>query len=173
MKKHLYLYLFLLTALLLLFVFVNTKKDRKASELKIQNIENKLLEKEKAYQDTISQLRIEAIELAEFTLEDDSYAIEHLYNEGIDYKELINYVEDQIIDLNFGKEGNPLIPYAPMYGDKILINSMKMLNHKWVIADFSDGKYWGQVLVECTYNDDKTMSFKTKASFLYPVEVIE
>ena len=173
MKKHLYLYLFLLTALLLLFVFVNTKKDRKASELKIQNIEKKLLEKENAYQDTISKLRIEAIELAEFTLEDDSYAIEHLYNEGIDYKELINYVEDQVIDLNFGKEGNPLVPYAPMYGDKILINSMKMLNHKWVIADFSDGKYWGQVLIECTYNDDKTMDFNTKASFLYPVEVIE
>ncbi len=172
MKKHLYLYLFLLTALLLLFVFINTKKDRKASDLKIQKIEKRLKDKEIAYQDTISKLRIEAIELAEFTLEDDSYAIELLYKDGIDYKELVNYVEDQIIDLNFGKEGNPLIPYAPMYGDKILINSMKMLNHKWVIADFSDGKYWGQVLIECTYNEDKTMSFNTKASFLYPVEVI-
>jgi hypothetical protein len=156
-----------------LFVFVNTKKDIKAYETKISKIEKRLQKKEKAYNDTITKLRIEAIELGNFSLEEDAYAIEHLYNEGIDFKELIPYVHDQIIDLNFEKEGNPLVPYAPMYGDRIMINSMKMLNHKWIIADFSDGKYWGQVLIECSYNEDKTMSFNTKASFLYPVEVVE
>jgi hypothetical protein len=173
MKKQLFLYLFLLTALLLLFVFVNTKKDIKAYEKKIEKIENKQLNIKKAYNDTIENLRIEAIELGSFSLSEDSYAIDYLYNEGIDYKELIPHVQDQIIDLNLQKEGNPLVPYAPMYGDRIMINSMKMLNHKWVIADFTDGKYWGQVLIQCIYNEDKTMTFNTKASFLYPPDVIE
>jgi len=173
MKKQLFLYLFLLTALLLLFVFVNTKKDIKEYENKIEKIEKRLEEKENAYQDTIANLRIEAIELGDFSLMEDAYAIEHLYKEGIDFKELIPHVEDQLISLNLQEGGNPLVPYAAMYGDRIMINSMKMLNHKWIIADFSDGKYWGQVLIACTYNEDKTISFNTKESFLYPVDVIE
>jgi len=173
MKKQLFLYLFLLTALLLLFVFVNTKKDIKAYEDKITKIENRLEKKENAYQDTIANLRIEAIELGNFSLVEDAYAIEHLYKEGIDFKELIPHVEDQLISLNIEEGGNPLVPYAAMYGDRMMINSMKMLNHKWIIADFSDGKYWGQVLIACTYNEDKTISFNTKESFLYPIDVIE
>ena len=173
MKKQLFLYLFLLTALLLLFVFVNTKKDIKAYEDKIAKIENRLEEKANAYQDTIANLRIEAIELGNFSLVEDAYAIEHLYKEGVDFKELIPHVEDQLISLNIKEGGNPLVPYAAMHGDRMMINSMKMLNHKWIIADFSDGKYWGQVLIACTYNEDKTMSFNTKESFLYPIDVIE
>jgi len=173
MKKQLFLYLFLLTALLLLFVFVNTKKCMKAYEEQIIKIENSLEEKENSYQDTIANLRIEAIELGDFSLIEDAYAIEHLYKEGIDYKELIPHIEDQIIDLNFIKEGNPLVPYAAMHGDRMMINSMKMLNHRWIIADFTDGKYWGQLLIACTYNDDKTINFNTKESFLYPIDVIE
>ena len=173
MKKQLFLYLFLLTALLLLFVFVNTKKDMKAYEEKITKFENRFEEKENAYQDTITNLRIEAIELGDFSLIEDAYAIEHLYKEGIDFKELIPHIEDQIIDLNFNKEGNPLVPYAAMHGDRMMINSMKMLNHRWIIADFTDGKYWGQLLIACEYNDDKTINFNTKESFLYPIDVIE
>jgi len=173
MKKQLFLYLFLLTALLLLFIFVNTKKDMKAYEDRIEKIENRLEEKENAYQDTIANLRVEAIELGDFSLIEDAYAIEYLYNEGIDFKELIPHIEDQLIDLNFEKEGNPLVPYAAMNGGRIMINSMKMLNHRWIIADFTDGKYWGQILIRCTYNEDKTISFNTKDSFWYPIDVID
>jgi len=173
MKKQLFLYLFLLTALLLLFVFVNTKKDIKAYEVKVEKLENRLEEKVNAYQDTIANLRIEAIELGDFSLIEDAYAIEHLYKEGVDFKELIPHIEDQLISLNLEEGGNPLVPFAAMYGDRMMINSMKMLNHKWIIADFSDGKYWGQILIACTYNEDKTISFNTKESFLYPIDVIE
>ena len=30
-------------------------------------------------------------------------------------------------------------------GRKFLINKVKLLNHKWVIADFSDGTDWGEI----------------------------
>ncbi|MGB0896674.1 MAG: hydrolase [Flavobacteriaceae bacterium] len=173
MKKQLFLYLFLLTALMLLFVYVNTKREITSYEDKIEKLRSYNSEQENKFQDTIANLRIEAMELGKFSLKEDAYAIEHLYKEGIDYKELILHIEDQLISLNVEDNGNPLIPYAPMYGDKIMINSMKMLNHKWIIADFSDGKYWGQVFIACTYNDDKTISFNTEASFLYPLDVIE
>ncbi len=173
MKKQLFLYLFLLTALLLLFLFVNTKREMKMYEDKIEKLRVFNTDQDKKYQDTIADLRIEAMELGKFSLQEDAYAIEHLYKEGIDYKELIPHIQDQLISLNTQEGGNPLVPYAAMHGDRIMLNSIKMLNHKWVIADFTDGKYWGQIIVACTYNEDKTISFETKDSFLYPIDVVD
>ena len=173
MKKQLFLYLFLLTALLLLFLFVNTKREMKMYEDKIEKLRVFNTDQDKKYQDTIADLRIEAMELGKFSLQEDAYAIEHLYKEGIDYKELIPHIQDQLISLNTQEGGNPLVPYAAMHSDRIMLNSIKMLNHKWVVADFTDGKYWGQIIVACTYNEDKTISFETKDSFLYPIDVVE
>ncbi len=171
MKRQLFLYLFLLTALVLLFFVVNMKKELKHRDVKIEKLENRLTSKVQKYQDTIGQLRIDVMEKSSFSLADDPYAIEYLYKEGIDYKTLTQHIQDQLIDLNLKKGGNPLIPYDPMGGDRMMINSVKMLNHKWVIADFTDGKYWGQILIKVFYNDDKTISFELAESFLYPFDV--
>ena len=171
MKRQLYLYLFLLTALVLLFFVVNMKKELKHRDVKIEKLENRFTKKAQKYQDTIGDLRIEVMEKGQFSLSEDPYAIETLYNDNLDYKELQKHIQDQLIDLNFNKEGNPLIPYPAMGGERMMLNSIKMLNHKWVIADFTDGKYWGQVLIKVFYNDDKTISFKTIDSFLYPPNV--
>lgn len=173
MKKNVFTYLFIATLLALVFVIITTKNNQKDVEhsllLTIEQYENEII----AYQDSINTLKIENIVLAEFSLEDDAYAIEHLYKEGFDYKELMLHVEDEIISLNTGKEGNILVPYAAMYSDKMLVNSIKMLNHKWVIANFTDGKYWGQVLIECSYTKQKTVTFSTVTAFLYPIDVID
>lgn len=172
MKRQIYLYLFLITALILLFVIVNGKKETKSYEDKILKLEQIVDQKEEKYQDTIENLRIENLELSGFSLKEDAYAIEYLYKEGYDYKELISHIEDQLISLNTAtEEGNPLVPYAPMMGDRMLINDLKMLNHKWVVANFTDGVFWGQVLLECTYNEDKSIKFSEVRSFLYPEDV--
>lgn len=172
MKKQIYLYLFLLTALVLLFVIVNGKKEVTNYETKIEKLKLVKETKEKQYKDTLDQLRIEVIELGRFSLKEDAYALEHLFKEGYDADNLESLIQDQLIDLNTQPEGNPLVPYAGMYSDKMLINSIKMLNHKWVIADFTDGKYWGQLMLRCWYNEDKTISFTVVDSFLYPTDVL-
>jgi len=173
MKKHLYLYLFIFTALILLFFIVNTKKDTKRLQDKLAKVETRLTEKTQKYQDTIGKLRIEVMEQSRFSLADDPYAIEYLYKEDIDYKTLTQHIQDQLIDLNFNKKGNPLVPYDAMNGEgsRMMINSIKMLNHKWIIADFTDGKYWGQVLIKVFYEKDNKLSFETAESFLYPADV--
>ena len=173
MKRQIFLYLFLLTALILLFFVVNMKKEMKDRDVKIVKIENRLAATVEKYQDTIGNLRIEVMEQSKFSLTDDPYAIEHLYKEGYDYKELISSVQDQLVALNVEEGGNPLVPYAAMVSDRMMINGVKMLNHKWAIADFTDGKYWGQILLKVTYNEDKTIGFETTESFLYPVDVID
>ena len=169
MRKQIYLYLFLITALVLLFVIVNTKKDKQDFEGKKAKLELKMADLQKKYEDTIANLRLESFELAKFSLAEDAYAREYLYNANFDVDELIPHVQDQIIDLNTAAaEGNPLVPYDPLMGDKMLVNSVKMLNHKWIIADFTDGKFWGQILVNMEINEDQSLSFTTKESFLYP-----
>lgn len=172
MKKQIYLYLFLITALVLLFVIVNGKKEVTNYEKKINKLEQTIETKEEQYKDTIDQLRIEAIELGEFSLKEDAYSIEHLYKEGYDADKLEDLILDQLVELNFLDGGNPLVPYAPMEGDRMMINKIKMLNHKWVVANFTDGRYWGQVMLKCQYNEDKTISFETVDSFLYPIDVL-
>ena len=173
MKRQIFLYLFLLTALVLLFFVVNMKKEMKDRDDKIVKIENRLATTVEKYQDTIGNLRIEVMEQSKFSLADDPYAIEYLYKEGHDFNELIPSIQDQLVALNVQEGGNPLVPYAAMAGDRMMINGVKMLNHKWAIADFTDGKYWGQILLKVSYNEDKTIGFETAESFLYPADVID
>jgi hypothetical protein len=61
------------------------------------------------------------------------------------------------------------VPYASSEGRKILINTVKMLNHKWIIADFSDGEFWGEILLTYEITADKQLKFTLVESFLYPL----
>ena len=133
MKKQIYLYLFLLTALILLFVVVNNKNETKQLYSKVEALETKLESNSKQFNDTIEALRIEAIELGEFSLKEDAYSLEHLYKEGYDADKLEDLIEDQLISLNTEPGGNPLVPFAPMMSDKMLVNNVKMLNYKYAI----------------------------------------
>jgi hypothetical protein len=47
------------------------------------------------------------------------------------------------------------------------IIKVKVLNHRWIIADFSDGEYWGEVLLKYFVNDDQTITFEINQSLLY------
>jgi len=62
---------------------------------------------------------------------------------------------------------NELIPYAVM-DRTFLINKVKVLNHKWLVADFTDGTNWGEIFL--TYEIDVVgeVSFELKEHFLYP-----
>jgi hypothetical protein len=44
---------------------------------------------------------------------------------------------------------------------------VKILNHRWIIADFSDGEYWGEALIKYFINEDETVSFETFQSLIY------
>ena len=50
------------------------------------------------------------------------------------------------------------------------IYKIKLLNHRWIICDFSDGLDWGELLLRYDLNDDKTLSFKVFDQTLYVSE---
>ena len=81
------------------------------------------------------------------------------------------FVRQQLMATNITKDENhPLISYRPRRNAKFQINKIKLLNHRWVICDFSDGLDWGELLIKMTLNDDKTLSFDVLDQTLYVSE---
>ena len=161
MKKNIILYLFVFTALILIFQLVNSKKifddlQAKWSETKVRN-EN--------LKDSIFQLQVRIDEQNDFELEGNEYALR--YFENLSLENISSYVKDQLYETNLLREKNDLIPYAAM-DRTFLINKVKILNHRWIIADFSDGTHWGEIFL--TYQIDKNggLTFELKEHFLYP-----
>jgi len=56
-----------------------------------------------------------------------------------------------------------------MEGD-FKINKIKVLNHKWIIADFSDGEFWGEIFLTYEITEDRQVKFNLVESFLYPFD---
>jgi len=48
------------------------------------------------------------------------------------------------------------------------INKIRFLNHKWIIADFTDGRYWGEMVIEYYISDKKQIELTSTTSLLYP-----
>ena len=141
MKTKIFIYLFAFTALILVFQIVNSSKVVK-------------------YQDEIIAEKVARIDTLKVSLEnivskydDDVYfsldqndEAKAFYPDN-DPTEIIQWVKDKIYESNTAKWDNPLVLYSGD-GRKFLINKIKVLNHKWVIADFSDGTDWGEILIE-------------------------
>jgi hypothetical protein len=88
-------------------------------------------------------------------------------NKTIQVEKLIPFVTEKLLDFNSNPKGNPYIGQDQIGANKFIINKVKILNHRWIIADFSDGEYWGEVLIKYFVNDDETVSFETIQSLLY------
>lgn len=163
MRSKIFLYLFIFTLLFVLYQFMNTKKVSEKYDKKISNMEKRLETKDAV----IDSLRNVSLDLNYFSLEGNEDAISYFENMGYDAKKLSNTIIDQIIGQNKINADNPIVPYDGMEGN-MKINKIKPLNHKWIIADFTDGTYWGEILIVYFVNDDNTIDFEVKESFLYP-----
>jgi len=160
------MYLFVFSILLVLFQYVNAKRVFEDMNNKLENY--KTLSKK--YKDSVGVLQNDILEVSHFNLDRNEDAISYFEADGYKIDELIPFIKDELYKLNEVKGEHPIIPYASSEGRKMLINTVKLLNHKWVIADFSDGEYWGEVLLRFYINDDKTIDFELAESFLYPFD---
>ena len=161
MKSKIFLYLFVFSALINLYQFVSAKKYVEQETAKVENLraDNQKL------QDSVQSLVLNQMELEYFNLDnnDDAYA----YYEHLNLENPSRYIADKLLETNETSGNNQLVPYEGMSGSSMKINKIKVLNHRWIIADFSDGKYWGEILVEYFLNDDKSVDFTTVGHLLY------
>ena len=148
------------TALVLIFQLVNSKKilDDQAKRL------IKLKSDKESYEDSVLKLQSQLDEVNDFTLVGNDYALEYFKNTNID--NIVNQIKDQLYEKNLLNDKNDLIPYKTM-NRNFLINKIKVLNHKWLIADFSDGTNWGELFVAFKIDQSGKINFELKEHFLY------
>ena len=165
MKQRIFMYLFIFATLIVLFQYVSSKRI-----IEVQNKKNIGLEKQVAtYKDSIVALENDIYSLSHFNLERNEDAISYFERDGYKVDELIPFIKDEIYKLNEVKGDHPLVPYAASEGRKLMINTIKLLNHKWIIADFSDGEFWGELFLTYQITEGKELKFNLVESFLYPL----
>jgi hypothetical protein len=157
MKRNLLLYGLVFSILINIFQMVNSSRILKRSE-EVSTISKKQL---KIAQDSIVKL----IEKDKFSLDNNEFAQEYYFEHNL--KALKSKVTEDLAAFNADKRGNKFVSYEQIGENPFLINNIKILNHRWIIANFSDGKVWGEVLIKYFHNIDKPTDFETVETLIY------
>jgi hypothetical protein len=96
-----------------------------------------------------------------FSLAHNDKAIDYL--EKYDVQKLMPTIKEKLMDLNTNPAGNKLIPY-----DQMVINKVRFLNHRWIIADFTGPSGWGEIIIKYFVEKDDSITFEVAETLLYP-----
>ena len=160
MKKNIFLYLFVFAALIILYLFVSNANMVEAKDDSAKKLQGEVSE----LQDSVEQLQLKVLDMQYFSLENNDDAL--AYYDHLEIRDPSRYIADKLLETNEKKGDNPLIPYAGMESN-FKINKIKILNHKWIVADFSDGKFWGELLLRYELKDDVGVDFTLVDHLLY------
>lgn len=168
MKRAIFMYLFFFAMLFVIFQYMNEKKIFGKQENKIEsqrNKINKLKDQVKVITDSLETLS----NFDYFSLQGNENAISYIESLGFEALEIETFVSDYIYDLNLKKGNHKLVPYEGINGD-MKINKLKFLNHKWILADYTDGRYWGEMVLEYYVTKNREIELKQISSLMYPVQ---
>jgi len=160
MKKNIFLYLFVFAALIALYLFVSSGTLAETKDAKIEKLQSEIV----SLKDSVQQAELDLFDMQYFSLENNDDAL--AYYEHLNIKDPTRYITDKLMETNEQKGNNPLIPYEGMEND-FKLNKTKILNHKWIVVDFSDGKYWGELLIKYELKDDMGVDFTMMDHLLY------
>ncbi|MGB3606570.1 hydrolase [Psychroserpens sp.] len=165
MKSRIFMYLFIFTFLLVIFQFVNSKSIIESYDDKLTNY----MDKNTELKDSIRGIEENtANNLYTFKFDTNDDAMTYWEDRGYRISEFVPFIKDELINLNvYDTEDHPLVPFASMTGNKMRIDQIRLLNHKWIIINFTDGKYWGEMLLEYDIENKENLKFKEIASTLY------
>lgn len=162
--KRIYIYLFIFAVLFNIFTYMFFTKESKFQEKRYHDMSVKM-------RDSINLLKGSPADDDYFALDKNQKAQNYFDSEDpakfVDYVKLIPFVKDQLLNYNDNPTGNPYTGQDQITEQKFIINKIKILNHRWIIADYSDGEYWGEAMIKYFLNDDGTVSFETFQSVLY------
>ena len=165
MKSRIFMYLFVFSVLLIVFQYANSKNIIDKYEKDIKIFKSDISE----YETQVNALVDENHELTYFSIDNNEEALTYFEDQGIDTSELIPRIKDGLLEMNTYKgDDHPIIPFASMTDNNIVINKIKVLNHKWILANFTDGKYWGELFINYTVDKNGVVSYERTDYFLYP-----
>ena len=164
MKKSLLLYLFILVILMNVFTYMYFSKQLTFEQDHSSKTELRL-------KDSLVSMTKKLDDASYFSLAKNENAQNYFNPDNatktIQIEKLIPSVTEKLLDFNSNSKGNPNKGQDNIGANKFIINKVRILNHRWIIADFSDGEYWGEVLLKYFINEDESVSFETIQSFIY------
>ena len=160
MKKNIYLYLLVFTLLIGMYLVVSNQNRAKVANERYEKLSSEVVK----LKDSLQQSRLDVLDMQYFSLENNDDALAYYDHLGLDNPS--RYISDKLLETNEFKGDNPLVPYEGMEGS-FKINKIKLLNHKWIIADFSDGKFWGELYIQYELKDDLSVDFSLLDHLLY------
>ncbi|AXG74616.1 hypothetical protein DVK85_10365 [Flavobacterium arcticum] len=161
MKKNVLLYLFIFSILINVFTYVYFTNKEKYDIEKEENLTERITN----LKDSLA-VTTDKMERADyFSLLQNLNA--RNYFRGQDVEALEIKVRDGIYAKNKNTEGNPLIQYPPIDGKPYKINKIKILNNRWIIADFTNGKLWGEVLIKYFVEENGDVTYETVETLLH------
>lgn len=161
MKKNLFLYLFIFSLLINVFTYMYFTNKQKFEDTRIAKMETAV----NASRDSIKAEKAKLADQDYFSLENNINAKD--YFQGQDIPALAIKVRDGIYAQNVNPQGNPLIGYPSMDGRPFTVSKIKVLNHRWVIVDFTNGMRWGEALIRYFVEDDGTITYEKGDTTLY------
>jgi hypothetical protein len=164
MKKSLLLYLFIIAVLMNIFTYMYFSKKNSSDD-------GKYVETNKKLKDSLAILSNQVGDASYFSFESNQKAQDYIVANELDkivpYDQIVPFVTEKLMENNDNPAGNPYSGQQQIGANKFIINKAKVLNHRWIIADYSDGEYWGEVLIKYFINPDKTVSFEVMQSLIY------
>lgn len=157
------MYLFIFTLLIVVFQYVNSKKilEDSSKRIEVLRVNNESMK------DSLTTLNDELSDLSLFDLRYNQDAKDYFYNKQLDTEALIPFLKNELYKLNETEGEHPLIPFAASEGRKLQFNTIKMLNHRWIVADFSDGQFWGELLIQYFITPEQNVDFEVLDYLLY------
>ncbi|SEF85458.1 hypothetical protein [Flavobacterium urumqiense] len=164
MKRSLMLYLIILIVLMNIYTYMFLSKEVAFEQDRYTKVTTKL-------KDSLKSVTNKLADANYFSLEKNENA-QNYFDSGsaektIQYEKLIPVVTEKLLDYNSNPKGNPYTGQDQIGANKFIINKVRILNHRWVIADFSDGEIWGEVLLKYFVNADESIAFEVNQSLLY------
>ena len=161
MKKQLYLYLFILASLICAFTYMYFTK-----QIAFERTNNKA--EIKSVRDSLIMISNQLEEADYFSLEHNQRSQEYFVNQSP--QKLLPIIRESLLAYNDDPKGNIYTGQEKMGEQKFIISKIKILNHRWIMADYSNGELWGDVLIKYFVEDDGKITFQVMDSFLFPKE---
>ncbi len=162
MKRSIFMYLFFFATLWIVFQYVNNVKVYENQEKQIQ----KLIAQTESNQRLADSLSSRMSDAEYFTIKGNDNAYAYFEKSGQDLDVFVPKIVEGMYALTT-KQGNRLIPFEGGVRP-FQINKVQLLNHRWLIADFSDGKRWGEILVQYYIDENGNITYETIESLVYP-----
>ena len=148
--------------------------SKENSEIKnAQETSDNPLSTSKVVADSLARLENTLSNANEFSLENNDRAQNYLYetNKIKDIPAFEEKVKQVLLSYNDSPEGNKYTDQVKMGEQKFIINSIKLLNHRWIISNYSNGQLWGEVLLKYFIDDKDVITFEFVNSYLYPLSL--